>query len=97
MDWGTDGDRRDVSNDSPTPLPHTIQTDYPTRIVILLALSGAEGPAPFPTGSEHSTVGVYPDPVGVPRKTLRGELRLSHPECSYGTKNLSSNSQYLRD
>jgi hypothetical protein len=36
------------------PLSHTIQTDYPTRIVILLALSGAEGPAPFPTGSDHS-------------------------------------------
>jgi len=31
----------------------------PMRIVVLLALRGAEGPAPFPTGSESASEGSF--------------------------------------
>jgi hypothetical protein len=58
-------------NDFRSLFPPPLPTDYPIRIVIL---------------SERSTVGVYPDLVGVPRMTLRGDA-----------KDLSSNLKYLRD
>jgi hypothetical protein len=60
---------------------HVLQSDYPIRSGFWTPV-GSTGlptpeivilPAPFLTGSERSTVGVYPDLVGVPRMPLRGE------------------------